>query len=270
MNYNPVFMSGTLNMLVVDVGNSRTQVGLVLGGNVEETASLGNDDAAGIVDRILTWWKTLTTDDTRAILMASVNDSLADRLASMLNDQLSEEVYRVGDDLPVPIAEDLDPETITGVDRLLNAAAAFDTVKQACVVVDAGTAVTIDFIDGGGTFHGGAIAPGTRMQLRALHDFTEALPEVEFATPAQGEYGKSTSEAMLQGVYHGIRGLVRRLVEQYAEAYGAFPMVVVTGGDAEMLFGEDELVDRIVPHLTLLGIVATARHVLASEPGHQE
>ena len=257
-------------MLVVDVGNSRAQVGRVLEGILEETASLDNADPAGIVDRILTWWTTLPEDSPRAVLMASVNDSLADRLASMLNDQLPEEIYRVGDDLPVPIAEDLDPETITGVDRLLNAAAAFNTVKQACVVVDAGTAITIDFIDGAGTFHGGAIAPGASMQLRALHEFTEALPEIEFRSPGKGEYGKSTSEAMLHGVYHGIRGLARRLVEQYAEAYGAFPMVIVTGGDAELLFGEDELVDRIVPHLTLLGIVATARHVLASEPGHME
>lgn len=257
-------------MLVVDVGNSRTQVGRVLNDHVEETASLKNEDAAGIVDRIVTWWTKLPPDDTRVVLMASVNDSIADRLASMLNDQLSEEIYRVGDDLPVLIAEDLDPETITGVDRLLNAAAAFDTAKQACVVVDAGSAVTIDFIDGSGTFHGGAIAPGAQMQLRALHDFTESLPEIEFSTPARDGYGKSTSEAMLHGVYHGIRGLVRRLVEQYAVTYGAFPMVIVTGGDAEVLFGEDELVDRIIPHLTLLGIVSTARHILASEPGSQE
>ncbi len=257
-------------MLVVDVGNSRTHVGRVLGGDLEESAILGNDEPAGIVDRILTWWTRLPEDAPRAVLVASVNDTLADRLASMLNDQLPDEIYRVGDDLPVPIAEDLDPETITGIDRLLNAAAAYNTVKQACVVVDAGTAVTVDFIDGAGTFHGGAIAPGAKMQLRALHEFTDSLPDIEFAGPPRADYGKSTSEAMLQGVYHGIRGLVRRLVEQYAEAYGAFPMVIVTGGDAQQLFADDDLVDRIVPHLTLLGIVATARHVLASEPGGTE
>ena len=78
-------------------------------------------------------------------------------------------MYRVGDDLPIPIQVDLAPETITGSDRLLNAVAAFDVLQQACVVVDAGTAVTVDFIDGKGTFHGGAIAPGARMQLAALH-----------------------------------------------------------------------------------------------------
>ena len=57
--------------------------------------------------------------------------------------------------------------------------------------------------------------------------------------------------------------MVQRLVEQYAEAYGAFPMVVATGGDAQVLFGNHELVDRIVPELTLLGLAAAARPALS-------
>jgi hypothetical protein len=57
--------------------------------------------------------------------------------------------------------------------------------------------------------------------------------------------------------------MVQRLVEQYAEAYGAFPMVIATGGDAPVLFEKDELIDRIVPDLTLFGIAAAARHALS-------
>jgi pantothenate kinase type III len=60
--------------------------------------------------------------------------------------------------------------------------------------------------------------------------------------------------------------MVWRLVEQYAQSYGAYPMVIVTGGDAQVLFGEDDLIDRLVPHLTLLGIAASARHVLDGHP----
>ncbi|MHC5028335.1 MAG: type III pantothenate kinase, partial [Planctomycetota bacterium] len=180
--------------------------------------------------------------------------------------QLSTNVYIVGKDLPIPIGESLDPETITGVDRLLNAAAAYATLEQACVVVDAGTAITVDFVDGEGTFHGGAIAPGASMQLAALHQHTSALPALEFTKPDSEAFGKSTAQAMLHGVYDGIRGLVWRLVEKYAERYGAYPMVVVTGGDANVLFEDDELVNRLVPDLTLLGIAAAARHALASEP----
>jgi pantothenate kinase type III len=65
---------------------------------------------------------------------------------------------------------------------------------------------------------------------------------------------------MLLGVYEGIRGMVRRLVERYAEHYGAFPMVVATGGDAETLFSGDDLVDRIAPDLVLRGIAVAARN----------
>ncbi|MDG2291040.1 MAG: type III pantothenate kinase, partial [Phycisphaerales bacterium] len=163
-------MPSTLNLLVMDVGNTRTQIGRVLNTSIDETAAFANEDTGGIVDRIVEWWTGLPQDTPKAVLMASVNDPIADPLASMLHDQLSEEIYRLGDDIPVPVAEDLDPETLTGIDRLLNAVAAYDAAQQACVIVDAGSAITVDFIDGKGTFHGGAIAPGARMQLQALSE----------------------------------------------------------------------------------------------------
>ena len=138
-------------------------------------------------------------------------------------------------------------------------------MRCACIVVDAGTAVTVDFIDGEGVFHGGAIAPGASMQLAALHERTAALPRVAFAQPDDVPFGRNTAEAMLQGVYHGLRGLVWRLVERYAEGYGAFPPVIATGGDAVTLFSDDELIDRIVPELTLQGIAVAVRR--AAEVG---
>ena len=75
----------------------------------------------------------------------------------------------------------------------------------------------------------------------------------------------STTQAMLKGVYQGIRGLVWRLVEQYAERYGAYPTVIATGGDAPLLFDGDQLIDRIVPELTLRGIATTARLALSAD-----
>jgi type III pantothenate kinase len=255
-------MSG-LSLIAIDVGNTRTHVGQFAGGELAQSKRIANGDMGAIVETVSEYWKQVTGQPNASVLLASVNDPMADRISSAVEDQLSIEVFRVGDDVPVPIGQQLDPETLTGVDRLLNAAAAFDRVKQACVVVDAGTAVTIDFVDGEGTFHGGAIAPGATMQLHAMHEHTAALPDLPFRAPDNEAFGRNTAQAMLQGVFHGIRGMVQRLVEQYAEAYGAFPLVIATGGDAPVLFEKEQLVDRIVPELTLIGIAAAAKHALA-------
>lgn len=255
------------SIVAVSVGNTRTQVGRAENGEISAVSRFPNADLGPIVQEISTQWNALSDRAQAAIFIASVNDPVADRLASAVGDQLSTEVYRIGGDVPVPIGQQLDPETMTGVDRLLNAAAAYDKSKQACIIVDAGTAITVDFVDGEGTFHGGAIAPGATMQLHALHEHTSALPDLPFRAPENEPFGRNTAQAMYQGVYHGIRGMVQRLVEQYAEHYGAFPRVIATGGDAQTLFSNDELIDSIVPDLTLLGIAVTARYALADDGG---
>ena len=180
---------------------------------------------------------------------------------------IAEPISPAADDMPAPIGTCLDAGAKPGVDRLLNAAAAYAKLKQACIVIDAGTCVTVDFIDGEGVFHGGAIAPGARMQLKALHEQTAALPSVDFTAPEGLAWGSNTREAMLRGVYHGIRGLVWRLIEKYAEQYGGFPIVIATGGDAAALFSDDELINQIVPDLVLRGVALAAKSALEPEDG---
>lgn len=256
-------MATLSNLIAINVGNTRTHLGRFSDGELQEAVHFECDDFTPILQKIVGWWKEIAEKPQASIVLASVNESESRRLTSAVKDQLSVNVYRAGDDLPVPIGRQLDPETITGIDRLLNAAAAYDLFKQACVVVDVGTAITIDFIDGEGTFQGGAIAPGARLQLQSLHDHTSALPEIEFAAPNGEAFGRSTSQAMLQGVFHGIRGMVWKLIERYAEDYGAFPTIIATGGDADLIFKNDELIDQIVPDLTLQGIYVTAKIALA-------
>ena len=247
-------------LLAISVGNSRTAVGRFEGDRLEASDHVENGDAAVVAQAIERHWQALEDQDAMVVL-ASVNDPFATRLVPELETRTGAEVHRVRRDLPIPIGTCVDDDASVGEDRLLAAAAAWDALKQAVVVVDAGTAITLNFIDGEGTFHGGAIAPGATLQLKALHEHTALLPRVAFAQPEAGEpFGRNTAEAMLIGVYEGIRGMVRQLVERYAEHYGAFPMVVATGGDAETLFRGDELVDRIVPELVLRGIAVAARH----------
>ncbi|MFO0829347.1 MAG: type III pantothenate kinase [Phycisphaerales bacterium] len=254
-------------LLALQVGNTRVQVGRFDDEHLEESLRFRSDDLPAIVQATSRIWADIRGEPQAAIALASVNSKAADPLVAMLEDQLGTDVYRIGEDMPVPIGEALDPETIVGTDRLLNAAAAWDRLKQACVIVDAGTAVTVDFVDGAGTFQGGAIAPGVRMQLRAMHEHTDGLPLVEFRRPSDDAFGRNTTEAMLRGVYEGLRGLVWKLVERYSESYGAFPFVVATGGDAEILFGNDTLINRLVPDLTLHGMAVAVRYALAADEG---
>ena len=252
---------GELNLIATIVGNTRTQVGRFIDGDLAPVERFDNRKLPEIVQQILAWWGE--PPRPASVLMASVNEEVARTLAPLLQDQLSIEVYHVGNDVPVPIGRQLDPETLTGIDRLLNAAAAYKRIRQACIVIDAGTAVTVDFVDGDGTFQGGAILPGAALQLQALHERTAALPELHLAMPDDNAFGRSTSQAMLKGVVHGIRGAVQRLIEHYCEHYGAFPQIIATGGDAELLFAGEDLVNNIVPDLTMLGIAVAARAALA-------
>ena len=252
------------SLIAIDVGNTRMKIAQFADGELQQTEQFENRRLVATVQRILEWWRAIADHRQAALLVASVNDRVAERLSAMIKDQLSIDTYRVGEDIPVPIGRQLEPETITGVDRLLNAAAAYYNINEACVVIDAGSALTVDFVDGEGTFHGGAIAPGAAMQLQALHEHT-ALPEINFVAPDDEAFGRNTAQAMLHGVFHGMRGATQRLIERYAEHYGAYPQVIATGGDAALLFGDDDLVDNVVPDLTVFGIAAAARHALATK-----
>lgn len=260
-----------IELVAVSIGNTRTRLGLFRGRQLEQSDALPNADVAAIIEAVL---KLPVENREAPIVIASVNEPVALRIIAELEPRVHErggDLYRFGHDLAVPIANALDDDSTVGQDRLLNAIGAFSRAEQACIVVDAGTAITVDFVDGQGTFQGGAIGPGLGMMLRALHDQTAALPQIAFErVPPERPLGKDTRGAMLLGVQAAALGMVRLLVERYAEFYGAYPQIIATGGDARVLFEGDELIENIVPELTLLGIEAACRIQLGSldDEGH--
>lgn len=263
MNRTMAFMN--VDVLAVNVGNSRTALGAFVQGRLASSETILNEESdESIGQKLQRAYEPLRGRAEAAILLASVNPAMAQRVTRVAETRLGVTPRRVERDFKVPIGRQLDPKAIVGDDRLLTAAAAYDVLKQACVVVDAGTAVTIDFVDGAGTFHGGAILPGAQMMLNSLHEHTAQLPDVALARPDE-PIGHNTVQAMLTAVYHGVRGTVRELVEQYAQVCGSFPVVVATGGDAELLFGDYELVERIVPDLGLRGIALTYQWATQAE-----
>jgi type III pantothenate kinase len=247
-----------MNLLAVSIGNTRTRVGAFIDGKLAETATLANQPNVDVTAAIDHAYGPLKGRGETTVLLSSVEPTRTEAIESALARHLGQKVLHVEKDLSIPVGRQLDREAMVGEDRLLNAAAAFDVMQQACVVVDAGTAITVDFVDGAGTFHGGAIAPGGQLMLDALNQRAAQLPEIEFAKPDEC-MGHNTVEAMRAGVFYGLRGMVRELVELFAEQVGHFPTVIATGGDGALLFKDYELVDRVVPDLTLMGLNVTYR-----------
>lgn len=248
--------------LALTVGNTRTRVGLFEQGELRESASFANTDPVPIIEACRA--HASERHGLQAVI-ASVHQEMSTAIAVKLRGVLDESVLWIGRDIPIPLTHTLDDASTLGQDRALCALAAFARAKQACVVVDAGTAITVNFIDGEGVFHGGVIAPGLEMMLASLHEHTSALPKLSFTPPTPGPFGKDTRHAMLLGVQAAAKGLVRHQVEAFAEFYEAYPQVVATGGDAQTLFADDDLVEHIVPDLQLMGIAECVARSLAGD-----
>ena len=250
-----------INLVVMSVGNSRLAVAPFRAGELGEVRRVDNADPASWPEAIREAWKQVQGRENVAVVGASVNPDLDEAVEQAVLDVVNRHVVWVGEDLDLPLKVLTEKPEETGVDRVLNVAAAYEQMGKPCVVVDAGTAVTVDCCNEKGEFIGGAIAPGARMMLDALHEKTAKLPRVgKFAAPDE-PFGRSTEQAILHGVYHGIRGMVKELVEQYATELGAWPDLIATGGDAETLFRDWELVHAIAPDLTLYGVaLAYAEH----------
>jgi type III pantothenate kinase len=145
------------------------------------------------------------------------------------------------------------PRTI-GPDRLANAVAVRHHFGAPSVVVDFGTAVTFDVVDGRGDYVGGIIAPGLAAMTDYLHEKTALLPRVRIRE-VRAVVGKSTRQAMLIGAVHGYRGLVRELIGELKRELGVKRLpVVATGGCARLIAAGIRDITAVEPNLTLEGL----------------
>jgi type III pantothenate kinase len=154
------------------------------------------------------------------------------------------------------------PEKV-GLDRLLNAVAA-NAVRgtdSPAVVVDAGSAVTVDFVDATGAFRGGAIFPGCRLMAQALHDYTALLPLVEVSAPP-AVTATNTAAAIQAGIFWTVLGGIRTLLEKHQQANRTRVEFFLTGGDGELFHQPlaEHFSIRCWPLMTLEGIRLAALH----------
>ncbi len=202
--------------------------------------------------------------------LASVNRPAASRLIDWLRRHRPDDCVTLlsAGDLPLDVR--LERPDMVGIDRLVDAVAVNRLRRpgRPAVIVDVGTAITVDLVSADGAFLGGAILPGLEMSARALNEKTDLLPLLditEFSDPPPA-LGTSTEAAMRSGLFWGTVGAIRQLVEQLIRQKGTdnllrsepVPKIFLTGGAAATvaeLLAPDA---QYVPHLTLAGIALAA------------
>ncbi|HVF85106.1 MAG TPA: type III pantothenate kinase [Abditibacteriaceae bacterium] len=157
------------------------------------------------------------------------------------------------------LINDYNPPEAVGADRLVNALAAREKFKSACLIVDFGTATTVDAVSHDGHYLGGAIAPGLGIASDALYTAAAKLPRVELKAPNRA-LARDTTSSMQSGLVFGYAGLVKELVErcthEMAPHLGANRVLetLATGGLAEIIAPLVPAIGHIEPHLTLEGL----------------
>jgi type III pantothenate kinase len=268
-----VSIGGTV--LLADVGNSRIKLAVIadLGSHGSETRRLPTVtkrqdlDSHGFRHANLETWLNQAAPSAAVVLVASVHDAAAARLEAAIA-ELSATRYRplrqrriVHGDLPLEIAV-AEPHKV-GIDRLAAAAAAGMVRRpgRGTIIVDCGTAATVDLLSAEGVFMGGAILPGPALMARALADGTSRLPVVAAMEHAMGTPpimpGRSTQHAIVAGIGWGVRGAIGRLVEEARSTLGGNADVILTGGWRGTV--RDALPGAIeMPELVLAGIALAA------------
>jgi type III pantothenate kinase len=245
-------------LLALDVGNTRIGMSVWDDDGLHASRRIACDDPAQWPQALREAWAETHGAARRAVVMASVAPTVAAGLSSVIEQVCAQQPLQPGRDLPLPMALDLERPEEVGVDRVCSAAAAFDRIQAACVVASFGTAICVDCVSSEGAFLGGAILPGFEMSCAALHDRTAQLPHVQPQAP-NGPFGKTTREAIVNGIVYGAVGALREIVERYATELREWPQLVITGGNAPLVKDLADFVDSVVPDLCLMGVALAYR-----------
>ena len=244
-------------LLVVDVGNSETVVGLLEGRDVQRHWRLTSgrataDEAALRVESLLA-----SAGSPASSIGGTVVCSVAPSLTLAWLDALARLTRTVPIEVGVSSVRSLPiryhDRTAVGADRLANAVAARDLYGTPAIVVDLGTATTFDCISQQGAYLGGAIAPGVMTSAEELFRRAARIPRVELRRPSRA-LGRNTEEALQAGVLWGAAGQVDALVRRLALEMKGTPHVIATGGLAAVIAPECETINRVDETLTLKGM----------------
>jgi type III pantothenate kinase len=265
-------------ILAVDVGNTETVIGLLRGLETVRCWRIATDrrrtgdelalqvsgfmsglEAEGGSSDVEAGEPSPPGSAERAILASVV--PVLDRAWAQACHAVGLEPRFVNGGSPLPIRLDVDAPLEVGADRIANTLAASELFERDTIVVDLGTATTFDCIGAEGVFFGGVIAPGPRAGIERLTTVATQLPQVEIHPPAR-VIGRRTVDCVDSGVFYAtvdaIDGIVHRIVTEWERTD---PLVVATGGLADVIAPHCRTVERVEPFLTITGLAIADRYL---------
>lgn len=247
-------------ILTIDVGNTSTTCGLFDGDKIvfqfrRETNIHSSSDEIGIFFRTVLKENGYDYQQITRVGCCSVVPAMNYSLSSACSKYLNCEPLFIQAGIKTGLKlKYANPKEI-GADLI---AAAMGAVKlypnKDMIIVDMGTATTLELVSKNNEFLGGSILPGLKISVDALATGTAKLPSVEIAKPA-GIFGSSTTEAIQVGLFYGNAGAIKEICYQYQKQVfkGEKPFILGTGGFAKV-FNDYNLFDQVVPELVLLGV----------------
>jgi type III pantothenate kinase len=244
-------------LVAIDCGNTHTVIGLFSNREIVDHWRIAtmsertSDELALMFQQFLSLYGTADEPITGMVIGSGVP-----RITAALREMseryfgLSALVLEAGVRTGMPILYD-EPKNV-GADRIANAIGAYDLYDGPTIIVDFGTANTVDAVSERGEYLGGAIFPGIEISLDALFARAAMLRRVELVAP-KNVIGKSTIEAIQSGAVYGYTGQVDGLVERFEAELGKCT-VVATGGLAELIIPHSRTIEHYEPWLTLQGL----------------
>lgn len=230
--------------LAIDIGNTRTKVGIFRGDELLHTEVWETTD----VEKL----KHLATNhDVEKCIFSSTAHLQVAFLEWTKQFSLSIELDSV---TPIPIENQYATPQTLGKDRLAAVMGAYAFYpQQTCLIVDAGTCITYEFLTAEGVYLGGNIFPGLRMRARAMHEFTAKLPLVDIENNIINPIGNSTVSAMQNGATWGAILEAKGTIDYCNQHFGA-TKVILTGGDAAIFYQNLNYATTVHAHLVLHGL----------------
>jgi len=234
----------------IDIGNTRAKFGLISDparGAVGAVTATVLDDSQSLPEQLALWWQACAAGQACSCVIAGSDPDRRDHLLEHWPATVPAPLV-IRNATQIPVTADVDFPAKVGIDRLLNAWAAqfLLTPSQSAIIVDSGTATTVDLVTPGPVFRGGSILPGLRLAARALHDYTARLPLLdvdESLIQLPAVPGRNTEDAIMAGLFLGQLGAVREIADRLTQALQSIapntapPRLIVSGGGGRQLAG---------------------------------